>query len=658
VATGPERVLQLRKDNNKKKKNNFIKEWQQDLKEFFSLGKTTKKKSIAGSDSTLGEGKNGMPEVHENGDDTQRKKITEAPKPARKSAPTKEKSNDYEDVCPTDLDQNIVNPVQPCASNDKDNEHGSSGEVPASELMDTNVDMESKPSESKSRSKKNRKSRRKTNSESTPVEIRKFETAEHSSQEKSEQSYQQSIYTEEVQEHKREGSILSSGKPKVVVPSPKGIPRPRPLKKSNRDSMLSSDSIEDLSKSPAGPVTETVEFQHAVDTFDQLYKHQETEEAIRTAELKETSEEHNWKQLKRGPSFEVTENNSSQTESIEERKESVSERIESVSQMKEVSLEQKESHSEFKECTSSNKSFDLDTKVNISDINEGVSEYIENASENVSISESSFSTVIENKSHTKKSLSEKIESSMAEKKISEAKEVSVKTIDNDSEQNESHIRIEKQIANVSEIEKEYQDSKLVQVLKEFQANERVDVMYVDDEEDEAANTIQVEKHCLSLHDGELVEEISTVQEWKTTEAIDPESLRNVDGQSRQRKGSKGMHERKDRNSRRNTSKCKSSEENRSSFDENEHTSEDVQVGPSTDLSSRLEETTQRMRKVSQVLGGNEEVMLEEAGPQVSTNPLSRTTKVIVKGDGNFPLDNMIEQMVIQSKNTNSHTNKT
>ena len=38
----------------KKKNNNFIKEWQQDLKEFFSLGKNKKKKSVTNSEVDVG----------------------------------------------------------------------------------------------------------------------------------------------------------------------------------------------------------------------------------------------------------------------------------------------------------------------------------------------------------------------------------------------------------------------------------------------------------------------------------------------------------------------------------------------------------------------------------------------------------------------------
>jgi len=197
--------------------------------------------------------------------------------------------------------------------------------------------------------------------------------------------------------------------------------------------MLSSDSIEDLPKSEG--VTETVEFQQAVDTFDQLYHHQEKEESIRVAEVSESSQSQTeWKQLKKGASFEA----------------------------RDVSCEKKS----------------------------------------------------------------------------------------------SSIRLEKQDMNVSTIDKEYQDSKLVQVLKEFQANEsqRANVMYVDDDEDDSANVIQVEKHSLSLQGGDLVEEISTVQEWNLTDAINPDSLRNVDGQSIQRKGSRGMQERKERSSKRQSSK--------------------------------------------------------------------------------------------------------
>merc|ERR1712106_1276387 len=82
----------------------------------------------------------------------------------------------------------------------------------------------------------------------------------------------------------------------------------------------------------------------------------------------------------------------------------------------------------------------------------------------------------------------------------------------------------------------------------------------------SSSIIQIEKHSLSLQDGQLVEEISTLQEWKPTEAIDPESLRNVDGESRHRKGSKGMKEKKERTSKLQMNKCTSSDETTSSFE--------------------------------------------------------------------------------------------
>merc|ERR1712158_215993 len=122
--------------------------------------------------------------------------------------------------------------------------------------------------------------------------------------------------------YKREDSILSvGGKPKVVVPSPKGIPKPIPRAKNresvtlkqDRNSVASNDSFGEppLPLNPASAQqlakvaaetemlslfstrrntvdgalegefreVETEEFKRAVDKFDQLYQEEEKEEA-------------------------------------------------------------------------------------------------------------------------------------------------------------------------------------------------------------------------------------------------------------------------------------------------------------------------------------------------------------------------------------------
>jgi len=578
---------------NKKKTNSFIKEWQQDLKEFFSLGKNKKKKSVTNSEADLGLDVNEKDSVEVITAVHQNKNLTNAQKPSRKCDPKNEKPNDYEDVCAKTLDQNIVDHIHQNIFIHKSYENAASETniLSADGIKEVEVPQPTVTADPKAKSKKNRKSRRKTNSESTQIEI-KYEKSEERREEYQESSQEHRTSMEETHEHRRENSIMSRGKPKVVVPSPKGIPRPRPLKKSNRDSMLSNDSKEDLSKSPE--VTQTTEFQQAVDTFDQLYKHQETEESLRCVELSNKHQE--------------TEE-SLRCEELSNKHQETEESI----RCEELSNKHQETEESLKCEELSNKHQETEESKRCAELN------------NKNVDQSEWKQL--------------------------KKGSSFEVTESHSEHSSSIIRLEKQEVNISDIEKQYEDSKLVRVLREFQESEakRVDVMYVDDDEDDvAANVIQIEKHSLSLQDGQLVEEISTLQEWKPTEAIDPESLRNVDGESRHRKGSKGMKEKKERTSKLQMNKCTSSDETTSSFE----------AGKSTELSSRLEETTKRMRKVSQVLGGNEEVILEEADTQVTSHPLSRTSKVVVKGEGDFPLDNMIEQMVKQTNTTDIQTPRT
>merc|ERR1719167_2095245 len=116
--------------------------------------------------------------------------------------------------------------------------------------------------------------------------------------------------------------------------------------------------------------------------------------------------------------------------------------------------------------------------------------------------------------------------------------------------------------------------------------------------------MRVQKHSLSIQDGVLIEQTTTekfvnltdgAEEIAETCTIDPDSLKNVDGPTKQRKGSS-------RFSKRQGSKSKSPGfGNRSSFSgPDDHEEEEEEKVNSTDLTTRLEETNVRMKKLSEV----------------------------------------------------------
>merc|ERR1712013_441184 len=161
--------------------------------------------------------------------------------------------------------------------------------------------------ESVERRKKKRRDRRKTNSESscTKVEIPQFlanddveisncdNNKKYSDKKSSKQDKEKIVENTEGQEETEKEvnknrdtevsteaqdlKVLSvASKPKVVVPSPPGIPRPKPINKreTNRDSMVSDDGFfmdENSKTEKSGSVEETEEFKKAVESFDQIY---------------------------------------------------------------------------------------------------------------------------------------------------------------------------------------------------------------------------------------------------------------------------------------------------------------------------------------------------------------------------------------------------
>merc|ERR1711874_912099 len=124
--------------------------------------------------------------------------------------------------------------------------------------------------------------------------------------------------------------------------------------------------------------------------------------------------------------------------------------------------------------------------------------------------------------------------------------------------------------------------------------------------------------------------------------IDPDSLKNVDGQAKARKGSS-------RFSKRQNSKSKSP---RNSLTTSESVGEEGEdCLNNTDLTSRLAQTNERMKKLSATFSSaashDGEVMMEEeevvvsARNSASDQTLVRTTRIRVVD----PLDGMIELMI-------------
>merc|ERR1712158_190617 len=116
--------------------------------------------------------------------------------------------------------------------------------------------------------------------------------------------------------------------------------------------------------------------------------------------------------------------------------------------------------------------------------------------------------------------------------------------------------------------------------------------------------------------------------------IDPESLKNVDGQAKARKGSS-------RFSKRQNSKSKSP---RNSLSTSEGLGEEAEDSLSnTDLTSRLAQTNERMKKLSATFDEwpEEEEVVVSARNSASDQTLVRTTRIRVVD----PLDGMIESMI-------------
>merc|ERR1711915_978041 len=268
----------------KEKKTSFIKEWQKDLKEFFSLGKKKKRDTSSSRASTSQQSDNdsrhidfskyekdegaraGLQEGYSvkkldgfsSSSDTEKKTSD-----SKKFDGMNEHSPPQEDVYGSSKDSNLsaVDSQELCPKeNEKlqETECKSSAEKPRDESME--------------RRKKKRKDRRKTNSESSCTKVEmpsinlcdegsssqdhrdmKDTSVSKASHEGSMENKKKSLAPLEIQndssqnvqmrnqnKHSKSSKTVSEtkveenkgSKPKVIVPSPQGIPRPKPSKRS------------------------------------------------------------------------------------------------------------------------------------------------------------------------------------------------------------------------------------------------------------------------------------------------------------------------------------------------------------------------------------------------------------------------------------------
>merc|ERR1719427_432542 len=190
---------------------------------------------------------------------------------------------------------------------------------------------------------------------------------------------------------------------------------------------------------------------------------------------------------------------------------------------------------------------------------------------------------------------------------------------------------------------------------------------------ENSDTLRVQKHSLSIQDGVLIEQTTTerfsrpavgLNSQDDSCTIDPDSLKNVDGPAKQRKGSA-------RFSKRQGSKSKSPGlGNQSSFSGPDDRDDEEETMNNTDLTTRLEETNVRMKKLSEVFNvmcddprvePNQEKNQDDANEvktntfkteekQTSFHPLTRTTQIIRK---ECPLDEVIGTMLQNPENLSS-----
>jgi len=717
----------------KEKRGNFIKDWQRDLKEFFSLGSSKKKERQA---SGVSGDSLDVPQL------TSPQESCAAVRPARHAQNSKESKVDK--GCTKDIKNSCTEEA---------------------ETQDTveNIDL---PAESPKgvtsggkRSKKDRKSRRKTNSgcstprpsvgsePSSPVEGAHFNPWEAAQDEKSSEEVGEDKSPMLVEdspvegrkspadgsssprvEYRREESILSiGGKPKVVVPSPKGIPRPLPLRiKQNRDSMVSQESGDEeplpLSSSAAqhlakvaaeteslalfstrrntcgevaahrpsrAEMEETEDFKNAVDSFDKLYQEEKMEEVVvqnstskvQSSEVEKIKE---WKQLNRGKSLDESETGEKKKEKkIKKTKRDMVSQKESLTVQDQVSStesswcqtsvtvteekREKKSKKNKKELLRKGQSFDAEGQEQMQ------------TTPDVAIEQHFEETeMVEERQSKKKSSKKKrgrVDGNMdislagvagvagvqsipiSQQDISPDSSESHKTEAASPRPNRDSVVSQESTGSAKEDFSEFQ-KKIIRKTQE--AQDAIQSTLIDIETDRMSEVVRVQKVSLGVQDGVMVErtQTSSVVRTESEESkeedsqIDPDSLKNVDGQPKVRKGSS-------RFTKRQNSKSKSP---RNSFSVVEGATEDADSLSNTDLTLRLAQTNGQMKKLSASFSPElmsreewpeEEEVVVSARSQATDLPLVSTTRIRVVD----PLEGMIESMIQKPEEASSCTSE-
>merc|ERR1712032_1393502 len=576
-----------------KKKSSFIKDWQRDLKEFFSLGrskKKTRKQSEVSQDSSS------QPLV---GQLPQKSLALEASKAA--------KEDEKEDTLLAETRPAEEESIAPVDSGDitemgKDDQNVKDA---GDEEEKKKCDEGSKEGTGGSkRSKRDRRSRRKTNSECSPTPRPSItsdpglsddgqgtataeERARIASVAVGENEQNSSVEdgsgnlegkSSPRTHYKREDSILSvGGKPKVVVPSPKGIPKPIPRAKNresaalkqNRDSVASNDSFNEppLPLNPASAQqlakvaaetemlalfstrrntvgegdmqVETEEFKRAVDRFDQLY--QEEENTVVTSSSKQETEELTTVVTKRQKKNKKK-NTESRTESVsvEEQESTQVSQEKEWKQIKKGRSFEESPESEEKEEKKSGKSKNKNSSKKKRGRIEG----------NVEISLDDVHAIAKN--------------------ISPAEGAAASA--EDTQTQGSSAQTERDFAKEDGDFTEFQ-KKLIQKTQEAQDSIQSTLIDMETERMES-EVMRVQRHSLCVDGGVMVERTTTTlartessedsKEEKSTASlahteseeskeeesqIDPDSLKNVDGQAKARKGSSRFSKRQNSKSK-------------------------------------------------------------------------------------------------------------
>merc|ERR1712032_1101186 len=381
---------------------------------------------------------------------------------------------------------------------------------------------------------------------------------------------------------------------------------------------------------------ETEEFKRAVDRFDQLY--QEEENTVVTSSSKQETEELTTVVTKRQKKNKKK-NTESRTESVsvEEQESTQVSQEKEWKQIKKGRSFEESPESEEKEEKKSGKSKNKNSSKKKRGRIEG----------NVEISLDDVHAIAKN--------------------ISPAEGAAASA--EDTQTQGSSAQTERDFAKEDGEFTEFQ-KKLIQKTQEAQDSIQSTLIDMETERMES-EVMRVQRHSLCVDGGVMVERTTTTlartesedcKEKKSTASlthteseeskeeesqIDPDSLKNVDGQAKARKGSS-------RFSKRQNSKSKSP---RNSLSTSEGLGEEAEDSLSnTDLTSRLAQTNERMKKLSATFSSvasrdeglmerdewpEEEEVVVSARNSASDQTLVRTTRIRVVD----PLDGMIESMI-------------